>query len=70
MNGVGAFQAANSIPGDLVTTMLQGQQQQTELAMKAAQVNAEMNMQQQQQAQAMGLVAAMTGVGTQVDTMA
>ncbi|UQZ88576.1 hypothetical protein C4J81_04890 [Deltaproteobacteria bacterium Smac51] len=70
MNGVGTFQTANSIPGDLVSTLMGGQMQQVDQAMKMVKVGAEMETKVQQQAQAMEVVAMMTGVGGKVNTYA
>ncbi len=71
MNGVGnTFAAANSIPGDLVNTLMGGQMKQVDQAMQAAKVGMEMQTKVQQQAQAMEVVAMMTGVGGKVNTYA
>lgn len=71
MNGVsGTFSSANSIPGDLVSTLMNGQMQQVDQAMKTAKVGMEMQVKMQQQAQAMQTVAMMTGVGGRVNTFA
>ncbi len=72
MNGAGSstFAAANSIPGDLVSTLMGGQMKQVDQAMKAAKVGLEMQTKVQQQAQAMEVVAMMTGVGGRVNTFA
>jgi hypothetical protein len=71
MNGVsGTFMSANSIPGDLVSTLMNGQMQQVDQAMKVAKVGMEMQAKMQQQSQAMQVVAMMTGVGGKVNTYA
>lgn len=71
MNGMsGTFTSANRIPGDLVNTLMGGQMQQVDQAMKAVKVGMEMQTKVQQQAQAMEVVSMMTGVGGKVNTFA
>jgi hypothetical protein len=60
--------SANSLPGLLVTTLLEGQQRQTDLAMKTIQVAAEQQLAVQQQQTAILAVALLTGIGTKLDT--
>ncbi len=71
MNGAsGAFASANSLPGDLVNTLMGGQMKQVDQAMKAVKVGMEMEAKMQQQAQAMEVVSMMTGIGGKVNTYA
>ena len=70
MSEIGAFNSANSIPGDLVKTLLGGQMAQQEQALQAAAVQMEAQTKLQEQAMAMGVVSMMTGVGTRVNTVA
>jgi hypothetical protein len=70
MSEVGAFKAANSIPGDLVQTLMGGLTAQADQAMQAVAVQMEAQAQMQEMSTAMGAVAMMTGVGTKIDTMA
>jgi hypothetical protein len=60
--------SASSLPGLLVTTLLDGQQKQADLAIKAVQVAAEQQMIMQQQQTAIMAVALMTGIGTKLNT--
>ncbi|MDR1081043.1 MAG: hypothetical protein LBQ79_08815 [Deltaproteobacteria bacterium] len=60
--------SANSLPGLLVTTLLDGQKKQTDLAMKTIQVAAEQTLAVQQQQTAILAVALLTGIGTKLDT--
>ncbi len=61
--------AANSIPGDLMQTLFNGQKAVTDLAMKQVAVGLEAQVALQQQQTAMQAVAMMTGIGTKVDTV-
>ena len=70
MSEIGTFNAANSIPGDLVKTLLGGLAAQPEQALKIAAVQLEAQTKLQEQATAMGVVAMMTGVGARVNTVA
>ncbi|MDR1040273.1 MAG: hypothetical protein LBR80_08945 [Deltaproteobacteria bacterium] len=60
--------SANSLPGLLVNTLLDGQKKQTDLALKTIQVAAEQQLAVQQQQTAILAVALLTGVGTKLDT--
>ena len=70
MSEIGTFNAANSMPGDLVQTLLGGLSALPEQAMKVAAVQMEAQVKLQEQATAMGVVAMMTGVGTKINTVA
>jgi hypothetical protein len=70
MSEIGTFNTANSLPGDLVKTLMEGVTAQTEQALKVASVQMEAQVKLQEQATAMGVVAMMTGVGTRLDTVA
>jgi len=70
MSEIGTFNTANSLPGDLVKTLLGGLTDQTEQAMQTAAVQMEAQVKLQEMSTAMGAVALMTGVGTKVDTVA
>ncbi|GHV56518.1 hypothetical protein FACS189460_1440 [Deltaproteobacteria bacterium] len=70
MNETGAFNAANSIPGDLTKTLLSGLTALPQQALKATAVQMETQLQLQQQATALAAVAQMTGLGTRLDTVA
>jgi hypothetical protein len=63
------FNAAASIPGALVNTLLDGQQKQTELALKSIEIVAKQQLAIQQQETALFAIALMTGVGTKLDTV-
>jgi hypothetical protein len=60
----------NSLPGLLVSTLLDGQQKQTDLALKTIQVAAEQQLAVQQQQTAILAVALLTGIGTKLDIFA
>ena len=70
MSEIGTFNTANSLPGDLVQTLLGGLTALPEQALKAAAVQMEAQVQLQEQATAMEAVALMTGVGTRINTVA
>ena len=70
MNGIGTFNTANSLPGDLVQTLLEGVTALPEQALKTAAVQLEAQAKLQEQATALDVVALMTGVGTKIDTVA
>jgi hypothetical protein len=70
MNEIGTLKAANSIPGDMVQTLMGGLTAQTDQAMQAVAVQMEAQAKVQEMSTAMGAVAMMTGVGTKVDTVA
>ena len=70
MSEIGMLNTANSVPGDLVQTLLGGLTAQTEQAMKVAAVQMEAQVKLQEQATAMEVVAMMTGVGTKINTVA
>ena len=59
--------AANSLPGYLVNTLLDSQQKQTEFAMNAIEVAAKQQLVIQQQQTALFAVALLTGVGSKLD---
>jgi hypothetical protein len=59
---------ANGLTGQLVTTLLEGQQAQTDLALKTIEVAARQQLAIQQQQTALMAVAIMTGVGSKLDT--
>jgi hypothetical protein len=61
---------ANSIPGDLVKSLLGGLTALPEQAMKTAAVQMEAQTKLQEQATAMEVGAMMTGVGSRIDTVA
>lgn len=61
--------AANSITGNLVQTLFDGQKAMTEQAMKQVSLNMQAQVMLQQQQTAMEAVAMMTGVGTKIDTV-
>jgi hypothetical protein len=58
---------ANNLPGYLVTTLLDGQKQQMDLAVKQMQVIAQQQQAIQQQQTTLLAVALLTGVGTKLD---
>jgi hypothetical protein len=58
---------ANNLPGSLVTTLLDGQKEQTDLAMKQIEVIAKQQLAIQQQQTALFAVALMTGVGSRLN---
>lgn len=62
--------AANNIQTDLVQTLFNGQKAMTDLAMKQTAVNMQAQTQMEQQSTALQAVAMMTGIGTQLDTVA
>ena len=70
MSEMGTFNTANSLPGDLAKTLLQGLTAMPEQALKVAAVQMEVQAKLQEQATALGVVAMMTGVGTKIDTVA
>jgi hypothetical protein len=61
---------ANSIPGQLVNTLLEGQKQQTDLAMKAIEVITTQQLALQQQQTTLMAVALLSGVGSKLDIFA
>jgi hypothetical protein len=58
------------LTGKLVTTLMEGQQAQTELALKTIEVVAKQQMALQQQQTALMAVALLTGVGSRLDVYA
>jgi hypothetical protein len=61
--------AAKSLPGYLVSTLLDSQQKQTNLALKAIEVAARQQLILQQQQTTLFAAALLTGVGTKLDTV-
>jgi hypothetical protein len=70
MSEIGTFNAANSLPGDLVKTLLGGLAAQSEEAVKIAAVQVEAQVKLQEQAAAMDAVGLLAGIGTRIDTVA
>jgi hypothetical protein len=70
MSEIGTFNTANSIPGDLVKTLLGGVAAQSEQALKTAAVQMEAQAILQEQATTMAVVGMMTGIGTKINTVA
>ena len=70
MSEIGLLNTANSIPGDLTKTLLEGLTAQSELALQTAAIQMETQAKLQEQTLAMGVVAMMTGVGSRVNTVA
>jgi hypothetical protein len=70
MSEISTFNTANSIPADLVKTLLGGPAAQSEQALKIAAVQMEAQAMLQEQATAMAVVGMMTGVGTRINTVA
>ncbi|MDR2460068.1 MAG: hypothetical protein LBE38_04690 [Deltaproteobacteria bacterium] len=58
---------ANSLPGLLVATLLDGQKQQTDLAIKQIQVIAKQQQEIQKQQTTLLAVALLTGIGSKLD---
>jgi hypothetical protein len=59
--------AANSLPGLLATTLLDGQKEQMNLALKSIEVVAKQQLAIQQQQTTLMAVALLTGVGSKLD---
>jgi len=70
MSEIGTFNTANSLPGDLVKTLMGGLADQSEQALKVAAVQMEAQAKLQEQAAALEVVGLMTGLGTKIDTVA
>ena len=70
MNEIGAFKTANSIPGDLVQSLMGGLTAQTDQAMKTVAVQMEAEAKLQEMSTTMEAVAMMTGIGSKIDTVA
>ena len=62
------FNEVNSLTGNLVQTLFEGQKAMTDQAMKQISVNMQAQVDLQQQQTALQTVAMMTGIGTQLDT--
>ena len=57
----------SSLPGLLVTTLLEGQKQQTDLAVKQIEVIAKQQQALQQQQTTLLAIALLTGIGSKLD---
>lgn len=60
---VGTVQSANQIQADLAQQLLNGPQQEADMAVKVAKTAMAMQLKAQEMATAQGVVAEMTGVG-------
>ncbi len=63
------FNEVNSLTGNLIQVLYDGQKAVTDQAMKQAAVNMQAQVSLQQQQTAMETVAMMTGIGTKLDTV-
>lgn len=66
----GAVSSASQIQGDLVMQLLNGPQQQADLAMNIAKTEMAMQLKAQEMATAQSVVAGMTGVGGNLNVVA
>ena len=69
MSETGVFNAANSIPGHLTQTLLNGLTALPRQALRETAVMLEAQAQLQKQATALEAVALLTGVGSRLDTV-
>lgn len=68
--GVSSVNGANGIQADLAQQLLSGPQQEADMAVKVAKVNMQMQLKAQEMATAQSVVAQMTGVGGNLNTVA
>jgi hypothetical protein len=67
---IGPSLGQGGLTGKLVTTIMEGQKAQTELAIKTIEVAAQQQLALQQQQTALMTVALLTGVGTRLNVFA